>query len=98
MRLDLGSLHGLPSALEGRFSVATPAGPRLVRRVGPSSLLVEGWTDAAVGEDVIVFGRGGVASVTDLAELIDTIGEEIALRVSPVVPRRYTTNGPRRAR
>lgn len=98
VRLDLGSLHGLPSALQGRFSVATPTGPRLVRRIGPDFLLVEGWTDAVVGEDVIVFGRGGVASATDLAELIDTIGEEIALRVSPAVPRRYTSNGPRSAR
>lgn len=98
VRLDLGSLHGLPSALEGRFSVATPAGPRLVQRIGPDSLLVEGWTDAAIGDDVIVYGRGGVASATDLAELIDTIGEEIALRVSPAVPRRYTSNGLRSAR
>ncbi|MGC0370819.1 alanine racemase [Microbacterium sp. SLBN-111] len=98
VRLDLGSLHGQPSALEGRFSVATPAGPRLVQRIGPDFLLVEGWTDAAVGDDVIVFGRGGVASATDLAELIDTIGEEIALRVSPALPRRYTSNGPRSAR
>ncbi len=63
-----------------------------------ASTLVEAWPDAAPGETVIVWGRGGVASATDLAELIDTIGEEIALRVSPIVPRRYTTNGPRRAR
>ena len=28
-------------------------------------------------------------SATDLAETIGTIGEEIALRVSPLVPRTY---------
>ena len=31
----------------------------------------------------------GAASSTDLAELIGTIGEEIAVRVSPLVPRIY---------
>ncbi|MFF8187667.1 alanine racemase [Microbacterium sp. NPDC016588] len=98
VRLDLGSLHGLPSVLEGRFSVTTPAGPRRVLTIEPGSTLVETWWEAAPGDTVIVWGRGGVASATDLAELIDTIGEEIALRVSPLVPRRYTTNGPRRAR
>jgi alanine racemase len=98
VRVDLGHLHGLPSTLQGRFSVATPAGPRRVRRIDAVAMTVDGWPDASVGDTAIVFGRGGVASATDLAELIDTIGEEIALRVSPVVPRRYTTNGPRSAR
>jgi alanine racemase len=78
--------------------VATPAGPRRVLTIEPGSTLVETWSEAAPGDTVIVWGRGGVASATDLAELIDTIGEEIALRVSPLVPRRYTTNGPLRAR
>lgn len=98
VRLDLGHLHGLPSTLCGRFSVATPAGPRRVRGIDAITTTVDGWPDAAVGDTIIVFGRGGLASATDLAELIDTIGEEIALRVSPIVPRRYTTNGPRSAR
>ncbi|SIR55550.1 alanine racemase [Microbacterium sp. RURRCA19A] len=98
VRLDLGSLHGLPSVLEGRFSVETPAGPRGVRAIEPTSMLVDAWADAAPGDTVIVWGRGGAVSATDLAELIDTIGEEIALRVSPLVPRRYTSNGPRTAR
>lgn len=86
--LDVGSLHGLPSALSGRFDVATPAGPRRVEAIGLTSLTVAPW-DAVVGETVPVFGQGALASATDLAELIDTIGEEIALRVSPVVPRTY---------
>jgi alanine racemase len=40
---------------------------------------------------VIVYGSGadGEASATDLAEIIGTIGEEIAVRVSPLVPRSY---------
>ena len=98
VRLDIGHLHGLPSPLERRFSVATPAGPRRVLAIESTSTTIESWPDADLGDVVILFGRGGVASATDLAELVDTIGEEIALRVSPVIPRRYTANGPRSAR
>lgn len=89
VHLDLGSLHGLPSTLAGRFDVDTPAGPRRVEAIAPASLSVAPWPEAAPGDEVVVFGRGARNSATDLAELIDTIGEEIALRVSPTVPRRY---------
>ncbi|KAJ1681450.1 hypothetical protein LUZ63_023323 [Rhynchospora breviuscula] len=98
VRIDVGHLHGLPSTLRGRFSAATPAGPRTVRSIDATTSVIDAWTGAAVGDEVTVFGRGGAASATDLAELIDTIGEEIALRVSSVVPRRYTANGSRPAR
>lgn len=98
VRVGTGHLHGLPSTLAGRFSVMTSAGPRRVLAIDATSAAIEGWQGAAIGDEVIVFGRGGAASATDLAELIDTIGEEIALRVSPVIPRRYTSNGPRTAR
>lgn len=98
VRIGSGHLHGLPSTLAGRFSVTTPAGPRRVRTIEAASSAIDGWQGASIGDEVIVFGRGGAASATDLAELIDTIGEEIALRVSPVIPRRYTSNGPRTAR
>ena len=39
-----------------------------------------------------VFGPGDAdeSSATDLAEAIGTIGEEIAVRVSPLVPRIYS--------
>lgn len=98
VRIDLGHLHGLPSVLQGRFPVATVAGARQVRAIEAATTVVDGWPDAAPGDTVVVFGRGGASSATDLAEAIDTIGEEIALRVSPLVPRRYTSNGPRSAR
>ncbi len=35
-----------------------------------------------------VFGPGA-ASATDLAEAIGTVGEELLVRVSPLVPRVY---------
>ena len=46
---------------------------------------------ARVGDLVTVYGDAdsGARSATDLAETIGTIGEEIALRVSPLVPRNY---------
>jgi len=90
VHVDVGSAHGLPSALAGRFEVATAAGPRRVETIGFTSLTVAPWETAEVGEQLSIFGRGALCSATDLAELIDTIGEEIALRVSPVLPRVYT--------
>lgn len=89
VHLDVGSLHGLPSILAGRFDVVTPAGARRVEQIGATSCVLAPWNDAAVGDEIVVFGRGGLLSATDLAELIDTIGEEIALRVSPSIPRAY---------
>lgn len=89
VHLDIGSLHGLPSSLSARFDVDTPDGPRRVEAIGPTRTTLAPWDDATPGDEIVVFGRGARNSATDLAELIDTIGEEIALRVSPVVPRVY---------
>jgi alanine racemase len=54
--------------------------------------VVDAWDGAAVGDQVMIYGPGsaGEGSATDLAELIGTIGEEIAVRVSPLVPRVYS--------
>lgn len=84
-RIDIGALDGLPSNLVG-----ASIGDRRSH-----ILRVEGtWTDISAGEDVrpgqsvTVFGADGV-SATDLAERIDTVGEEILTRVSPLIERRY---------
>jgi alanine racemase len=89
--IGVGALDGLPSSLAGRASVGTPAGPRALREVGGRSV-VEPWPEAGVGDSVTIYGPGasGEGSATDLAELIGTIGEEIAVRVSPLLPRVYT--------
>ncbi len=87
--IGVGSLDGLPSTLAGRFDVNTPAGPRRVTQIGARRSSVESWPDAAPGQPVDVFGREAATSATDLAELIGTIGEEVALRVSPRVLREY---------
>ncbi|WP_109212205.1 MULTISPECIES: alanine racemase [Microbacterium] len=91
--VDIGALDGLPTSLGHRAVVGTPAGPRLLVAVGAAESLVQAWPGAAVGDVVSVYGPGarGEGTATDLAELIGTIGEEIALRVSPLVPREYSS-------
>ena len=84
--IDVGSLHGLPSTLAGRATLRAPGGVVQIRRVGSTRTTVSSWAGAVVGQEVTVFGAG-VRSATDLAERIDTVGEEILLRVSPLVPR-----------
>ncbi|GAA1951524.1 alanine racemase [Microbacterium deminutum] len=88
VHVAIGALHGLPSTLSGRVRVAGPAGPRTLLRVGALTSLIESWPEALIGDDVAVYGDGA-ASPTELAEAIGTIGEEIAVRVSPLVPREY---------
>jgi alanine racemase len=87
--VDAGIFEGLPSTLGGQTEVSTPAGARAVRAVGQESL-VRAWPGAAVGDAVTVFGPGeNEKSPTDLAEAIGSVGEEILVRLSPLVPRRY---------
>ncbi|UIN29316.1 alanine racemase [Microbacterium binotii] len=88
VRIDVGALDGLVSALAGRVDVMTPAGPRRLVAVDEVSATVSGWDGARAGDRVRIYGTDA-ASPTDLAETIGTIGEEIALRVSPLVERRY---------
>ncbi|WP_029145510.1 alanine racemase [Microbacterium luticocti] len=91
VRIGIGALDGLPSTLAGRVSVGTPAGARALVSVGDEVSTVAGWDGAAPGDEVVLYGPGrhGEATATGLAEHIDTIGEEIALRVSPRLPRRH---------
>ncbi|WDG19515.1 alanine racemase [Microbacterium sp. Clip185] len=88
VRIDAGALDGLVSALSGLVDLVTPAGPRRLLAVDEVSAVVSGWDGARVGDVVRIYGTDA-ASPTDLAEAIGTIGEEIALRVSPLVERRY---------
>jgi len=87
--LDLGSLDGLPSALAGVISVRTPGGVRRVIRIEPTRALVEAWPGAVAGEEITVLGARALHGYTDAAERIGTIGEEIATRLSPLLPREY---------
>jgi alanine racemase len=87
--IAIGALDGLPSSLAGRVQVGTPAGLRGLLNVEDDSL-VEGWPAASVGDVVTVFGGAeNEKSPTDLAEAIGSVGEEILVRLSPLVSRRY---------
>ncbi len=83
----VGSLDGVPSSLGGVISVGTPAGPRRCVRVEAERLVLEGWPGMAAGDTVIVYGARAPHTMTDVAERIATIGEEIALRISPRIER-----------
>ena len=88
VHVAIGALHGLPSTLAGRVTVSTPAGPRALLHVGALESVVERWPEALLGDEVVVYGDGAL-SATDLGEAIGTIGEEIAVRVSPLIAREY---------
>ena len=91
VEVGYGSLDGLPSTLAGRVTVGTPGGPRALLAVRETSLTVATWPGAAVGDEVAIFGPGslGESSATTLAEAIGTVGEEIMVRVTPLIPRVY---------
>ena len=91
VEVGYGSLDGLPSTLAGKVTVGTPGGPRALLAVGETSLTVAAWPGAAMGDEVAVFGPGslGESSPTTLAEAIGTVGEEIMVRVTPLIPRVY---------
>lgn len=91
VRVAVGALHGLPSSLAGRTSVGTPGGRQRLISVDLCTSTVAHWPGASPGQEVTVFGdpRGGAPSASDQAAAIGTIGEEILLRVNPLVPRMY---------
>ena len=86
--IAIGSFDGIPSTIAGAV-VGTPAGARELISVDDVTSVVAGWPGAAVGDEVLVFGRGvqGESSATTLAERIDTVGEEILTRLTDHVRR-----------
>jgi len=86
--LGLGALDGFPSSLTGLTEVRTPAGLRRIVPVDLDAISVQSWPGAAPGQIVTAWGADG-PSATEHAERIDSIGEEIAVRLSPLVPRVY---------
>ncbi|MDZ8201805.1 alanine racemase [Microbacterium sp. SSW1-59] len=89
--IDIGSLDGLPSTLAGCVEVGTEAGPRHLMTVGVTTSQVRVYPGAMVGDRVTLFGPGtrGENSATTLAEAIDTVGEELLVRLTPALERRY---------
>ena len=88
VEIGLGALHGFPSTLVGQ-TVSTPGGLRRILEIRAHSSVLESWPSADVGHQVLIYGSGehGEPDVTALGERIGSIGEEIALRLSPRVRR-----------
>lgn len=86
--LGVGSLHGLPSALARRAALEVDGTARRIAEIALVHTVIELPPGAKIGDEVTVFGDGA-ASATDLAEAIGTVGEEILVRISPLIPRNY---------
>lgn len=86
--LNVGSLHGVFSTLAGRAEVSCGPHRAALVAVGQTSSTASSWPGASVGDRVTVLGAPAM-SATSLAEQVDTVGEEVLLRVSPLVPREY---------
>lgn len=88
--LPLGAWHGVPSTAEGKVSVA------VLGRSCPVVRIERDWMSVAceraeIGDAAVLFGPGddGEPTATEWAEAIDTIGEEVVLKVDRRIPRRY---------
>jgi len=94
VEISIGAFDGVPSTLAG-VAVGTPAGARVLREIGETASIVEGWPGASVGDLVHLFGAGdhGEGTATDLAERIGTVGEEILTRLTPRVRRVVVDEG-----
>ena len=88
--IGVGALHGLPSTLAKQATLVVAGGRVDVLRVDEAHSLIGPWSHARIGDEFTVFGPDG-RSATDLAEAIGTVGEEILVRVSPLVPRTYSS-------
>lgn len=89
--IPVGSLNGLPSAAAGAVTVAIGGRPLPVREIRRHALIVDCTAgEARLGAPATVFGSGpGAMTATGWAEQIDTIGEEIVLRLDRRIPRVY---------
>lgn len=90
--VPVGSWSGLPSSAAGRVTVAVGGRPYPVRRIGPDWMeLAAPRGGLSVGDEAIVFGAGdqGDLTSTQWAEAVDTIGEEVQVRVDPRIARVY---------
>ncbi|GAB3798077.1 alanine racemase [Humibacter antri] len=99
--LPVGGWHGVPSSVVGsraaRVDASTGAvGVGIRRKRHPVLRIGRDWMsvqagDAATGDEAVLFGPGddGEPTATEWAESIDTIGEELVLKVDRRIPRTY---------
>ncbi|MGA0566044.1 alanine racemase [Rathayibacter sp. KR2-224] len=88
--LPLGAWNGVPSIAAGKVSVGLRGERHDVLRIARDWMTVAAG-NATIGDEVVLFGPGddGEPTATEWAEAIDTIGEEIVLKVDRRIPRVY---------
>ncbi|QDZ13880.1 alanine racemase [Humibacter ginsenosidimutans] len=88
--LPLGAWHGVPSTAAGKTTVGVHGAARQVDRIERDWMTVL-CPDARPGDLVVLWGPGddGEPTATRWAEAVDTIGEEIVLKVDRRIPRLY---------
>lgn len=90
--IGIGAADGLPSSLSGALSALTASGDLApVTKIRSTTSLVGRAAGVDIGDFIAVYGRDAAMGPTDCAELIDTIGEEIAVRLSRTIPRSYSS-------
>lgn len=87
--VDAGFTTGLLSSAAGHLSAGTSVGRVPVTEIAADSLRLPLTDGIEPGQRITLFGANGADSATDLAERLGTIGEEIVLRMSADLPRRY---------
>jgi alanine racemase len=105
--LPLGAWHGVPRSVSsgdtkwrsedlGRVGVGIGGRRHPVLHVDRDWMTVAA-LDATTGDEAVLFGPGddGEQTATEWAEAIDTIGEEIVLKVDRRIPRVYRDTGAR---
>lgn len=90
--VPLGSGDGILGECAGRVSVAIGGERHQVTSVNLDVLTITAGPQVSLGDTVYLFGSGANAEPTlqEWADSIGTIGEEIVVRLSPKIPRRYT--------
>lgn len=89
-RVPVGGRHGLPRHAAGQATVSVAGVSRVITEIeaGWLSFDAEG---VNIGAPVVIFGsdEDGAMTSTHWGEIVDTIGEEIQLRVHTDIPRVY---------
>ena len=92
--LPVGAWTGLPSIAAGKVTVAIAGHALPVIAIGEDWMELDAQgTQVAAGDEAVVYGSGIGAelSSTGWAEAIDTIGEEIQVRIDPGIARVYVS-------
>jgi alanine racemase len=89
--VSAGYGDGVPRSVAGACAVAVRGAQHPILAVDRDHLVIAATTEVAVGDTVTLFGPGadGEQTVRQWGDLSGTLGDEIATRIMPRVPRRY---------